>query len=69
MESAPTNLLPTLAEVAVGDVAIAVRPEEAVIGASPTEQFYVARNQSILALAVMCVGLRDSDDNLMLDPA
>jgi hypothetical protein len=64
MESAPTNLLPSLA-----DVAVEVPPEEAPIGASPAEQFYVAHNRSVLSLAVLCIGLRNSDGNLMLDPA
>ena len=62
--SSPTNLLPSLV-----DVGVDVPPEEASIGASPTEQFYVAHNRSVLALAVLCLGLRDSDGNLMLDPA
>ena len=64
MESAPTNLLPSLV-----DVAVEVPPEEAPIGASPAEQFYVAHNRSVLSVAVLCLGLRDTDGNLMLDPA
>ena len=64
MESFPTNLLPSLT-----DAAVTVPPEQATIGASPTEQFYVAHNRSVLALAVLCVGLRDGDGNLMFDPS
>ena len=48
MESFPTNLLPSLT-----DAAVSVPPEQATIGASPTEQFYVAHNRSVLALAVL----------------
>lgn len=64
MESFPTNLLPSLT-----DAAVSVPPEQATIGASPTEQFYVAHNRSVLVLAVLCVGLRDGDGNLMFDPS
>ena len=62
--SSRTNLLPSL-----DDAGVDVPPEEASIGASPTEQFYVAHNRSILSLAVLCLGLCDSDGNLLLDPA
>ena len=53
--SSPTNLLSSLE-----DVGVDVPPEEASIGASPTEQFYVAHNRSVLALAVLCLGLCDN---------
>ena len=64
MEPPPTNLLPALA-----DVAVMVPPEQVAIGASPSEEFYVAHNRSVLALAVLCIGLHDADGGLVFDPA
>ena len=64
MEPPPTNLLPALA-----DVAVMVPPEQVAIGASPSEEFYVAHNRSVLALAVLCIGLHDADGGLVFNPA
>ena len=63
MASALTNPSPTLE-----DVAITVPLEEAPSGCSPSEEFFVVNNRSLLALAVLSIGLLDADGKMLFDP-
>ena len=42
-------------------------PNELIDGKSDAETYYQSKNSSLLALVTMCYGMKDDDDNLILD--